>query len=391
MQQVSTIFGQLLDFLPKNKFNSFVGQHNADKYVKRFTCWQQLLTLLYAQATGKESLREIETGLKVQQNKWYHLGLTSVARSTISYANNQRPYQIYENLFYALLQECKTLCKGQERDFSFSNNLYSLDGSNIDLCLSLFDWAKYQKVKGALRLHMLLDNKTLLPEFLTLTNGKVHEITETEKTWRNWNLPINSILVIDRGYIKYSLLYDFNEAGLFFVTRAKVNSNHTVVKENTTLGEGVLSDQVIQLNGEGKRSYKKLLRIVTYWDKTHQKTYKFLTNNFELSAKTIADIYRDRWQIELFFKWIKQNLKIKTFLGVSKNAVLTQIWVAMIYYLLLSYIKFKTKLKLSLLEFSRIIKEMFLERVPIISILGISMKNISICKNRGAPQQFLLF
>lgn len=384
MKQVSTIFNQLLDFLPKNKFQSFIGQHKADRYVKNFTCWQQLLTLLYAQATGKDSLRDIELGLMSHQNKWYHLGLTSITRSNLSYANKNRPYEIYESLFYELLKECRQLSPSENR-FSFENPLYSMDATVISLCLSVFPWAKYRKTKGALKLHVLLNNRTVIPEFAVVNEAKIHEINIARDS--NYPLSVGSILVFDKAYIDYGWFSKINKNKMFFVSRTKKNTNYFTIEKRETNEQGVLSDEVIGLGGDkGMEEYTENLRLITYYDKEQDKIYTFFTNNFELSAKTIADIYKDRWQIEIFFKWIKQNLKIKSFLGTSKNAVLTQIWVAMIYYLLLIYIKFKARLKMSLLEFTRIIKELFMMRIPLISALGIPYKHISVCKNRGDPQ-----
>ncbi|MBU0705875.1 IS4 family transposase [Patescibacteria group bacterium] len=384
MKQISTIFNQLLDFLPKNQFQGFIGQHKADRYVKNFTCWQQLLTLLYAQATGKDSLRDIELGLLSHQNKWYHLGLTSVTRSNLSYANKNRPYRIYESMFYELLKQCRQFCPAHNR-FSFENPLYSMDATVMSLCLSVFPWAKYRKTKGALKLHVLLNNRTAIPEFAVVNEAKIHEINIARNSLRP--LPSGSILVFDKAYIDYRWFSKINKNKIFFVSRTKKNTNYFVIGKNEVAGEGVLSDEVIGLGGDrGMEEYTEDLRLITYYDRERGKKLQFITNNFELSAKTIADIYKDRWQIELFFKWIKQNLKIKSFLGTSKNAVLTQIWVAMIYYLLLIYIKFKTQLKMSLLEFTRIIKELFMMRIPLISALGIPYRRISICKNRGDPQ-----
>lgn len=384
MKQISTIFNQLLDFLPKNQFQSFIGQHKADRYIKSFSCWQQLLTLLYAQATGKDSLREIETGLMAHSNKWYHLGLETVTRSNLSYANNKRPYRIYESLFYELLKQCRQFCPAENR-FSFDNPLYSIDATVISLCLSVFPWAKYRKTKGALKLHVLLNNRTAIPEFAVINEARVHEINIARDS--AYPLPVGSILVFDKAYIDYKWFKEINENKMFFVSRTKKNTNYFAINKNEVTEKGVISDEIIGLGGDrGMEEYTEDMRLIRFYNKEQDKIYTFFTNNFELSAKTIADIYKDRWQIEIFFKWIKQNLKIKSFLGTSKNAVLTQIWIAMIYYLLLAYIKFKTNLKFSLLELSRIIKELFMERVPLVSVLGIPYKRISICKNRGDPQ-----
>ena len=260
-----------------------------------------------------------------------------------------------------------------------------MDATIISLCLSVFPWAKYRRTKGALKLHVLLNNRTAVPEFAVVTNGSVHEILTAKNS--SYPLPVGSILVFDRGYIDYGWFSKINANSMFFVSRTKTNTNCFIISKRETSEEGVLADEIVGLGGDkGMEAYKGNLRRIVYYDKELDKRLEFLTNNMELSAKTIADIYKDRWQVELFFRWIKQNLKIKSFLGTSKNAVLTQIWIAMIYYLLLCYIKFKTNLKLTLLEFSRIIRELFMERIPLISALGIPYRRIDLCKNRGDPQ-----
>lgn len=387
MQNFSTVMQQLLQFIPKAEFSNFVGQHNGDKWTKHFSTFNQLAVMLYAQASKKMSLRDIQIGLQIQSSSWYHLGLKSAAKSTIADANSRRDYQIFEKLFYALLKRCQGFFPTTNQ-FKFKNPLYSLDCSDIDLCLKLFNWARYKQEKGAVRLHTLLDNRTQIPEFLVITDGKTKDVSMAERTWSEWNLPKESILVFDKGYLKFSLFRSWKEQGLYFVTRAKTNMNYYVVEEKPTFGKSVVSDQIIKLNGDGRKGYPDRLRLVIYWDSQKEKFYKFLTNNFRLSAKTIADIYKNRWQIELFFKWIKQNLKIKTFLGTSKNAVLTQIWIAMIYYLILAYIKAQTKTSLSMLELSRVFQNAFFERVSIIDLL--TLKPASLAKAltccRGSPQ-----
>lgn len=384
MTHVSTVFSQLLDFLPKSRFDSFVGQHNADRYVKSFNCWQQLLALLYAQATGKDSLREIELGLRANQSRWYHLGFESVARSTLAYANESRPWQIYESLFYELLSRCHRFSPTKNH-FNFENPLFALDATVINLCLSVFPWAKYRRQKGALKLHVLLDVRSAIPEFMVVTEGRRHEAPVARESLPL--LPAGSILVEDRAYIDYKWFMELDRDGVFFVTRTKKNTNCFTIQKNGSAGSGVISDEVIGLGGDaGMEDYPKNLRRVTYLDPETKKLLVFITNNFELSASDIAAIYKARWQIEIFFKWIKQNLKIKSFLGTSKNAVLTQIWVAMIYYLLLTYIKFKTGMNLSLLEFTRIVRELLMVPMPLIDALGIPYRRIAIFKNRDSPQ-----
>lgn len=383
-QYTNTIFNQLLSFLPKYRFNQFVGQHKGDRYVKKLTTWNQLIALLYAQATGKKSLRDIETGLKVHAGQWYHLGVGSVAKSSLSYANNHRSYEIFEKLFYALLDRCRDI--SSERRFKFDNPLYSFDSTTIRLCLSVFNWAKYTKEKGALKIHTLLNNRTTIPELLNISDGKKGDLTAIKEM--DLNLKKGSILVFDRAYIDYQWWNKLDEEDIFFVSRTKSNQNIFVLgQHNPQLEKNIISDEIIIFGDfEGMKKYDKKLRRVKYWDEEQKKEYSYLTNNFELSAKQIADIYKDRWQIELFFKWIKQNLKIKTFLGTSQNAVMTQIWVAMIYYLLVAYIKFQTKFTKSLLELTRMIKETLMMRRNLIDLLSLEVKTLFILEKQKNPQ-----
>ena len=372
MYYSNTIFNQLLSFLPRYQFDQFVGQHNGDRYVKKLTTWNQLTALLYAQATGKDSLRDIETGLKLHQEQWYHLGINTVAKSSLSYANNNRNYEIFEKLFYALLEQCKDVTA--DKNFKFHNPLYSFDSTTVRLCLSVFDWAKYTKEKGALKIHMLLNNQTTIPALLTISDGKKADITAIKEM--KLKLKKGSILVFDRGYIDYEWWNELDKDEITFVSRTKINQNIFVVGQyKNKLEKNIISDEIVIFGDyNAMKKYDKKMRKIKYWDEKNKKEYTYLTNNFNLTARQIADIYKDRWQIELFFKWIKQNLKIKTFLGTSKNAVMTQIWIAMIYYLLLAYIKFQTKFRSSLLELTRMIKETIMFRRNLIDLLSLEVK-----------------
>ena len=386
MNYSNTIFNQLLSFLPKYQFNQFVGQHNGDKYIKKMTSWNQFVLLLYAQATGKKSLRDIETGFNMHQNTWHHLGIKTVAKSSISDANNKRSYQIFEKLFYALLEQCKDVTMNKE--FKFNNPLYSFDSTTINLCLSIFDWAKYRKEKGALKIHMLLNNRTTIPELLTISDGKKADITAIKEMSLSSKLRKGSILVFDRAYIDYQWWNKLDEDKIFFVSRTKSNQNIFVIGQHKDkLEKNIIADEIV-IFGEYKamEKYPEQLRRIRYYDEKNKKEYTYLTNNFDLTAKQVADIYKDRWQIELFFKWIKQNLKIKTFLGTSQNAVMTQIWIAMIYYLLLAYIKFQTKFKKSLLELTRMIKETIMFRRNLIDLLSLEIKTLFRLQNQKNPQ-----
>ncbi len=366
MNRVYTIFSELLKLCPRYHFEKAVEQYQGDRYVKSFTTWQQFMAILYSQITQKDSLRDITTGFSAHAGRWYHLGLTGIHKSTLSDANANRAYQIFEELFYHLLSRCKNLTP--KHKFRFKNPLYTIDASTIDLCLSVFPWAKFRTTKGAIKLHCLYDHSGALPTFLTITDGKKHDVRVVKDN--AFPLLPDSIVSVDKAYIDYKWLNSLDAQGIWFVTRAKTNIDYAVVGQHPISGKGVLSDERISLQGNlTKTKYPKELRLIRYYDEEREKTLTFLTNNFKLAATTIAQIYKSRWQIEIFFKWIKQNLKIKSFLGTSKNAVLTQIWVAMCYYLLLTYIKYQTKYGFSLLQLSRVIREMLFERKAIIDIL----------------------
>jgi hypothetical protein len=386
MHNVDTIFSELLKLCPRYQFDKAVERYQGDRYVKTFTAWQQYITILYSQITRKDSLRDIETGLLAHATRWYHLGFTGVRRSTLSDANTKRDYKIFEDAFYRLLARCRDLTP--KHRFRFKNPLYAIDSTTIDLCLSVFPWAKFRKTKGAIKMHCLYDHSGAMPCFLTVTDGKRHDV----RVAKEHSLPLSpdSIVSIDKAYIDYKWLYSLTEQGVWFVTRAKSNIDYAVTGQHQVSGKGVLSDETISLSGiKTKTLYPKDLRLIRYYDEERQKILTFLTNNFKLAAKTIARIYKSRWQIELFFKWIKQNLKIKSFLGTSKNAVLTQIWIAMCYYLLLTYIKYQTKYGYSLLQLSRVIREMLFERKALIDILTLKPERLLAVRN--APMQGALF
>jgi hypothetical protein len=386
MNKVYTIFSELLKFCPRYHFDKAVEQYDGDRYVKTFTTWQQFMAILYSQITQKDSLRDIVTGLSAHAARWYHLGITGIHKSTLSDANAKRDYQIFEGLFYHLLARCKNLTP--KHKFRFKNPLYTIDASTIDLCLSVFPWAKFRTTKGAIKLHCLYDHSGALPTFLTVTDGKKHDVRVVKD--HTFPLSPDSILSIDKAYIDYTWLNSLDKQGVWFVTRAKSNIDYAVVGQHPISGKGVLSDEHISLQGQlTKAKYSKELRLIRYYDEERDKLLTFLTNNFKLAATTITQIYKSRWQIELFFKWIKQNLKIKSFLGTSKNAVLTQIWVAMCYYLLLTYIKYQTKYSFSLLQLSRVIREMLFERKALIDILTLKPERLKMRVEE--PLQGVLF
>jgi hypothetical protein len=386
MNRVYTIFSEILKLCPRYHFDKAVNEYEGDRYVKTFTTWQQFMAILYSQITQKDSLRDIVTGLSAHSSRWYHLGLSGINKSTLSDANAKRDYRMYEGLFYHLLGRCQDLTP--KHRFRFNNPLYTIDASTIDLCLSVFPWAKFRRAKGAIKLHCLYDHSGALPTFMTVTDGKRHDV----RVVKDHSFPLlpDSIVSIDKAYIDYKWLNSLDEQGIWFVTRAKANVDYVVSGQHQISNRKVLSDERIYLQGPLTRTkYSKELRLIRYYDEEKQKTLTFLTNNFKLAATSIAQIYKSRWQIELFFKWIKQNLKIKSFLGTSKNAVLTQIWVAMCYYLLLTYIKYQTKYGYSMLQLSRVIRETLFERKSLIDILTLHPNKLKI--RQDEPLQGALF
>lgn len=387
MQYSSTIFGQSVSFLSKYNFDAVVGQHAGDYYTKKYSSWNELVVLMFAQATGKDSLREVETGLNTHEGAWYHLGIKSVKRSTLSEAHQKRSYKIYESTFYDLLSHCLEITP--KRRFKFRNPLYALDSTMIELCLNLFPWAKYRTTKGALKMHTLFNVRTGIPEFIRVTDGKRADVTEARERFNV--LEPESILVFDRGYTDYKWWYKLTEQKVWFVTRPRKNQTVFVSGQHERGSDPhCLADEKIQIGEYDNRyDYPDALRRVTWKDEESGDIYQYITNNFKLSAEQIALIYKNRWQIELFFKWIKQNLKIKSFLGTSKNAVLSQIWTAMIFFLLMCYIKFQTRFKGSLLELTRMVREALMMRRNIIDLLSLNTKTLKRLKPPDFPQRAL--
>jgi hypothetical protein len=369
MKNVTTIFNQILNLIPYGQIQKAIDEFQGDKYTKKFTTYHHFVTLLYAQITEKDSLRDIERPINLNKDKIQYFSLPEIKRSTFAEANNRRDCRIFQKIFYTLLD--KTMKLTPKHKFKFKNPLYSMDSTTIKLCLNIYDWAKFRKRKGAIKLHVKFLHQGNIPEFITITDGKCSDIKAARGSTDF--LP-DSIVVIDKGYIDFKWLYSLNDKEVFFVTRSKSNMVYEVIgQQKFTEGTGVMSDEIITLTGTTTDAdYPEVLRMVKYYDIKHDKLYTFITNNFKLAAKTIADIYKDRWQVELFFKWIKQNLKIKSFLGTSENAVMAQIWVAMITYLIYSYMKFQTRSILSILDFSRIIKETLFQKVSILDLLSLN-------------------
>jgi len=373
MAHNTTIFNQILSLIPKFEFNQIVDKYQSDKGVKKFTTFNHLVLLMYAQIDGKDSLRDVNTSLKQHTNNHYHLSIKSSSRSTFSDANNRRDHNIFKDLFHTLTKKIKRLTPNH--NFDFDNSLYLLDSSTVRLCLNIFPWAKYKKRKGAVKIHTVLNMEGCIPEFLTITDGKTSDITIARSISV---FPPDSIIVMDRGYIDFKWLYSLHKNSSFFVTRAKSNLSYFVIgQQDVEPGTGVTEDLLIELTGKNTVSdYPELIRMVKYYDEETKKHYTFMTNNKELPAETIAAIYKARWGIELFFKWIKQNLKIKAFLGTSENAVMSQIWVAMITYLLIAFIEFQTKYSGSRLDLIRVIRETLFRKTPFLEILSLDRHSV---------------
>jgi hypothetical protein len=343
MVRFASLFSQLLSIFPRLEFQSAVRQHRAERYTKGFSCWDQFVAMLFCQLAQAHSLREICHGLSCCLGKLQHLGVKEAPnKSTLSYANQHRPWQLYETVFGQLLAKCQPLAQGRKK-FRFRNKLYSIDSTVIDLCVSVFDWAKFQKTKGAVKLHLLLDHDGYLPTFAVITEGNVHDV----RVAQGLGFPPGSIVVMDRGYVDFGLFGRWTEGGIWFVTRMKDGTLFRVVETRSvpSSAKGIIADAVIELVSEhGREACPHLLRRIEFLDEETGRVFIFLTNHLGLAATTIAAIYKERWQVELFFKAIKQNLRIKTFVGTSANAVRVQIWTALIAILLLKYLQLRSKL-----------------------------------------------
>lgn len=332
-----TILSQLLQWIPRHEFEEGVTQYQGDKKVRRLPCWAQFVGLLFGQLTGHNSLRAIEAGLKGVRTKLYHLRIAfEIHRSTLSDANDTRDARIFESAFYRLLPKAQRLAP--QNKLKLKGSLLALDSTTIELCLSLSPWAQFHHGKGAMKLHIAIDLAGDLPTVLVLTEGRRHDV----KVARRIAFPGGSLLIMDRGYVDFEWMWELTQTGVFFVTRMKKNCRYKVLecrKTDRTLG--ILCDQTIRLKGKG---YEGKLRKVSYRDPETGHKYIFITNRFDLAAKTVCDLYKARWQVELFFKTMKQQLQVKKFLGTSVNAVKAQVWVALIAYLLLAIVRYQSRL-----------------------------------------------
>lgn len=347
MVPVASCFSQVLSLVNRNDFARAVREHSAERGAKGFTCWDQFVAMLFCQMGAANSLREICGGLATAMGKLVHLGMRKApARSTLAYANEHRPWELYQTVFNTILIRCRYLAATKHRRFRFKNPLRSLDATVIDLCLEVFDWARFRRTKGAIKLHLQLDHQGYLPCWALVTDGKTHDV----KPARALHFEPGTIVALDRAYIDFSLFARWTQSGVYFVTRPKQNLSFRVLKRRGTLWRGtVMRDEEIRLSGAlTSQKYPCRLRRIVVWDKKGEREIAFLTNIFHFAASTVAAIYKERWQIELFFKALKQNLKVKTFVGTNENAVKTQIWTALIAMLLLKFLQLKSSWNWSL-------------------------------------------
>lgn len=362
------IFSQLMEHLPLHVFHKCVDRYQGDFKVKEFTCLDQYFCMAFAQLTYRESLRDIEACLQAQKSKLYHMGIrSSVSRNNLAHANKVRDWRIYADLAHVLIQTARKMYVGDNFALELENTVFALDATTIDLCLSMFPWAKFRKNKGAVKLHTLLDLRGNIPTFIHISDGKLHDVNVLDIV----PLEAGAFYVMDRGYLDFTRLYTISQSSAFFVTRAKSNLKYRrIYSHPIDRSTGLICDQSIMLTGFYQhKGYPEMMRRVKYYDAKTDKTLVFLTNNFSLPSMTIAELYRNRWQVELFFKWIKQNLRIKTFYGTSENAVKAQIWIAVSVYLLVAIMKKRLKIEASLYTTLQVLSVTIFERVPLLQVL----------------------
>jgi hypothetical protein len=376
------VFSQLMDFLPMREFHKCVNRYQGNHYIKNFSCLDQFLCMSFAQLSYRESLRDIVACLRAMQNKLYHMGIrTKVSRSTLADANEIRDWRIYADFAQVLIHIARDLYANDDFGVELDETVYALDASTIDLCLSLFPWAKFRKTKGAVKLHTLLDLRGCIPTFISITDGKVHDVNILDQL-----IPEpGAFYIMDRGYLDFRRLYILDQCMAFFVIRSKVNTQFRRLYSRTIDKDlGLRCDQTIVLSGiKTSKEYPDKLRRVGYFDDKSERRFSFLTNNFIVPALVVAELYRCRWQVELFFKWIKQHLRIKSFYGTSENAVKTQIWIAVSVYVLVAIVKKKMKLDdLSLYTILQILSVTLFEKTSLLEVLTASRYNTyTICND----------
>ena len=368
MNAGSTVFAELLSHLPRHTFRKAVERYRGQYRVRTFSCWDQFVAMAFAQLTGRDSLRNIESCLSSRREKLYHVGLRGkISRSTLADANERRDFRIYQDVGYALIRTARKLYQGEELEVELGRSLYAFDSTTVDLCLSIFPWATFRKTKAAIKMHTLLDLKGSIPTFVSITPATVHDVLILDAV----PLPTESVITMDRGYLDFARLYAIHLLPAFFVIRGKRNLRFWRLSSSLVDKTcGVRADQVISLVGaRSKAAYPEALRRVVFYDTENDRRLVFLTNLFSVPPETVADIYKQRWKVELFFKWIKGHLRIKSFYGTSANAVKTQIWVAIIVYLLVAIAKKRLKLQISLHTLLQILEVNLFEKIDIIHLV----------------------
>ena len=382
------VFGQFLNLLPRYEFQRIVNKYKGDYRTRHFKCWNQLACMIFAQIRQEQSLRDIDIALNAHANKLYHMGMVQCPRSTLADANERRDYRIYEEFAKLLMHRARREYAGTDLAVDVDNAVYALDASTIDLTLSLFPWAKFRKTKGAIKLHAMIDLRGNIPAFLTITDGKVHDVKAAPQ------IPIEpeGIYVVDRAYVDFDWLRSIDDISAFFVSRLKTSIRWTrIVSHPVDKSLGLRSDQEILLfSKRTKAKYPKRLRRISFRDEERHRTLVFLSNNFDLPADTVAALYKARWEIELFFKWIKQNLKVKSFFGTSPNAVKTQIWIAMIVYLILAILKQRYGLEKSLSQLLHFLEVNLFEKNRLVDIF-FERPRKTYGKRGPFPKQLTLF
>ncbi|MCU4166749.1 IS4 family transposase [Carboxylicivirga caseinilyticus] len=382
MNQGKYIFAQLTDFIPRRVFDRIVEKHKGNKHVRTFTCWNQMLCMVFGQLTSRDSMRDLLLSLEAHKSKYYHLGFgPNVSRRNLGNANEKRCYKIFEEFAYVLIEEARKSCYRSDFEINVEGNVYAFDSSTIDLCLSVFWWAEFRRTKGGIKLHTLYDVKTSIPAFLYISNAKMHDVNALDLI----SYEPGSFYVIDKAYIDYKRLYHLHQQRAFFVTRAKDNMRfnrmYSMTVDKTT---GVKYDQIGKLETYyPSRDYPEKLRRIKYYDSEINKELIFLTNNMELKATDIAYLYKKRWEVELFFKWMKQHLKIKSFWGTTLNAVKIQMYCAIIAYCLVAIIGNKLKVDRSIYEILQILSISLLDKTPVREVLTkYDYKNVKELKNK---------
>jgi len=386
MNSGKSLFSQLIDHLPRYEFRQCVQRYAGHYRVRSFSCWDQFLSMMFAQLSYRESLRDIVACLRSQERRLYHLGIRGkVARSTLADANESRDWRIYADFTQGLIQEARRLYLDEDLGLDLANTVYALDSTTIDLCMALFPWAYFTPKQHALKLHTLLDLRGQIPTFLRITPARVHDVNILDQL----TLEPGAFYIMDRGYLNFERLYRWTLHGAFFVTRARKNFRFVrLISHPVDKSSGVQCDQTIALAWfYSAKGYPARLRRIRYWDAQREKRLVFLTNNFALPAHVIAELYRRRWHVELFFKWIKQHLRIKTFYGTSENAVKTQVWIAVCSYLLVAIVRKRLGLRLNLYTMLQILSVSLFEKIPINQAF---LLNDALSRTSEGPKQLQL-